>query len=105
MLSQVYAPAISGLDGELVEIECDLANGLPGFLVVGLADRSIDEARERVRSAIKNSGLMLPQKRITLNLAPADLRKDGTGYDLGMAIAVLVASQQLETEAASRCLF
>jgi len=89
MLSKVYAPALTNLEEELIEIECDLTNGLPGFVVVGLADKAVDEARERVRSAIKNSGLMLPQKRITLNLAPADLPKDGTGYDLAMAVAVL----------------
>jgi magnesium chelatase family protein len=106
MLSKIYAPALVSFSGELIEIECDLANGLPGFITVGLPDKSVDEARERVRSAIKNSGLLLPQKRITLNLAPAHLPKDGTGYDLGMALAILVASQQLEPEmvAGSLCL-
>lgn len=105
MLSKIYAPALISLNGELVEIECDLANGLPGFIMVGLADKAVDEARERVRSAIKNSALMLPQKRITLNLAPADLPKDGTGYDLGMAVAILVASRQLEPEMVAKSLF
>jgi magnesium chelatase family protein len=105
MLSKVYAPALTNLEEELIEIECDLTNGLPGFVVVGLADKAVDEARERVRSAIKNSGLMLPQKRITLNLAPADLPKDGTGYDLAMAVAVLCASGQVDPDIISRCLF
>ncbi|HSX02321.1 MAG TPA: YifB family Mg chelatase-like AAA ATPase [Candidatus Saccharimonadia bacterium] len=105
MLSKVYAPALLSLEGELVEIECDLANGLPGFVMVGLADKAVDEARERVRSAIKNSGLLLPPKRITLNLAPADLPKDGTGYDLGMAVAILVASGQVQTEMVKGALF
>jgi magnesium chelatase family protein len=106
MLAKIYSPAFASFEGELIEIECDLANGLPGFITVGLADKSVDEARERVRSAIKNSGLLLPQKRITLNLAPAHLPKDGTGYDLGMALSILVASQQLEPEmlAGSLCL-
>lgn len=105
MLSQLFAPALLTLDGELVTIECDLASGLPGFVVVGLADKSVDEARERVRSAIKNSGLLLPPKRITLNLAPADLPKDGTGYDLGMAVAILVASHQISPDTVTRSLF
>ncbi len=105
MLSKVYAPALFSLDGRLIEIECDMANGLPGFVVVGLADKAVEEARERVRSAIRNSGLILPQKRLTLNLAPADLPKDGTGYDLGLAVAVLVASGQLSAESIRSCLF
>ena len=105
MLSRIYAPALASLDEELIEIECDLASGLPGFVMVGLADKSVDEARERVRSAIKNSRLTLPQKRITLNLAPADIPKDGTGYDLGMAIAILCASGQIDAETVKDCLF
>ncbi len=105
MLSRAYAPALLSLEGELVEIECDITNGLPGFVVVGLADKAVDEARERVRSAIKNSGLMLPPKRLTLNLAPADIPKDGTGYDLGMAVAILVASGQIDPEMTAGGLF
>ncbi len=105
MLSQIYTPALCHLEGALVQVECDLANGLPGFVIVGLAHKSVDEARERIRSAIKNSGLALPQRRITLNLAPADLPKDGTGYDLAMAVSVLVASGQLDTEMTTGALF
>jgi magnesium chelatase family protein len=105
MLAKVHAPALIGLDGELIEIECDLANGLPGFVVVGLGSKAVDEARERVRSAVKNSNLVLPPKRITLNLAPADIPKDGTGYDLGMAVALLIASRQLAPTAADGCVF
>lgn len=105
MLAKTFAPALFTLDGQLVEIECDLANGLPGFVVVGLGDKAVDEARERVRSAIRNCGLMLPQKRLTLNLAPADLHKDGTGYDLGMAVAILVASEQVSAVAVEKTLF
>ncbi len=105
MLSKVYTPAFHGFDGELVEIECDMANGLPGFIVVGLADKAVDEARERVRSAIKNSGLLVPPKRITLNLAPADIPKDGTGYDLGMAVAILIASGQIPADTTGNALF
>lgn len=96
MLAKVFAPAHIGLEGQLVEVECDIANGLPAFIVVGLADKAIDEAKERVRGALKNNQLVLPPKRITLNLAPADLPKDGTGYDLPMAVALLAASGQIE---------
>ncbi len=95
MLARIYAPALLSLENQLIEIECDMTAGLPGFVVVGLGDKAVDEARERVRSAIKNSGLALPPKRLTLNLAPANLPKDGSGYDLGIAVAVLAASGQL----------
>jgi magnesium chelatase family protein len=95
MLARIYAPALLSLENRLIEIECDMTSGLPGFIVVGLGDKAVDEARERVRSAIKNSGLALPPKRLTLNLAPANLPKDGTGFDLGIAVAVLAASGQL----------
>jgi len=95
MLTRIYAPALLSLESRLIEIECDMTSGLPGFIVVGLGDKAVDEARERVRSAIKNSGLALPPKRLTLNLAPANLPKDGSGYDLGIAVAVLSASGQL----------
>ncbi len=105
MLAKTHAPAIIGVDSHLISIECDMTNGLPGLIVVGLGDKAVDESRERVRSAIKNSGLMLPPKRITLNLAPADLPKDGSGYDLGMAIAVLIASGQIDASTAEGSLF
>src|SRR4051794_28512701 len=90
MLAKISAPASIGVQSTAVEIECDLSNGLPGFSMVGLADKAVDESKERIRSAIRNSGLVLPPKRITVNLAPADLPKDGTAYDLGIAIAILV---------------
>jgi magnesium chelatase family protein len=105
VLAHINTAALLSLEGHMVEIECDMANGLPGFVVVGLGDRALDESRERVRSAIRNSGLVLPQKRLTLNLAPADLPKDGTGYDLGMAIAVLVASGQIKQSAVDDSIF
>lgn len=105
MLSVTFAPAIIGVDCHLVSIECDMSNGLPGFVIVGLGDKAVDESRERVRSAIKNSGLILPPKRITLNLAPADLPKDGSAYDIGMAIAVLVASGQIDSSLIEGSLF
>ncbi|HSH31491.1 MAG TPA: YifB family Mg chelatase-like AAA ATPase [Candidatus Saccharimonadales bacterium] len=95
MLAKILAPAHLGIASRLIEIECDIANGLPAFVVVGLGDKAIDEAKERLRGAIKNSNLVLPPKRITLNLAPADLPKDGTAFDLPMAVALLTASGQI----------
>lgn len=103
--AKVYSAAPVGFDGRLIEIECDLSNGLPGIVIVGLGNKAIDEAKERMRSGIKNSNLTLPRKRITLNLAPADLPKDGACYDLPMAIAVLAAGQQINTQLLSDSLF
>lgn len=105
MLAKVNSGANLGLDGRLVEVECDLANGLPAFSVVGLGDKAVDEAKERVRGALKNNQLALPPKRITLNLAPADLPKDGTAYDLPMAVGLLAASGQIEPQSLQDSLF
>ncbi|MFQ5880732.1 MAG: YifB family Mg chelatase-like AAA ATPase, partial [Dehalococcoidia bacterium] len=90
--------AVVGLDGALVEVEVDIASGLPSFTIVGLPDAAVQEARERVRSAIRNSGFQFPQKRITVNLAPADLRKEGPAYDLPIAAGVLVASGEIKAD-------
>ena len=80
MLAKVTSCAVIGLDGELVEVEVDISSGLPAFTIVGLPDTAVQEAKERVRSAIRNCGLTFPQKRITVNLAPADIRKEGPPY-------------------------
>lgn len=98
MVARVHSSAPIGLDGISVQIECDLNNGLPGITVVGLGTKAVDEARERVKSALLNSGLKLPRKRITINLSPADLPKDGAAYDLPIAVAILAASKQIEAE-------
>lgn len=95
MIAHTTSAASYGFEGKCIDIECDASNGLPSFVIVGLGNKSIDEARERIRSAIKNSKLDFPKKRITLNLAPADLPKDGTAYDLPMALAVLAVSGQI----------
>ena len=87
--------AVVGLDGFIVQVEVDIAPGLPAFHVVGLADTAVQEARERVRAALRNSGFEFPMRRITANLAPADLKKAGPGYDLPMAVAILLCSGQL----------
>ncbi|HEX5572090.1 MAG TPA: magnesium chelatase domain-containing protein, partial [Ktedonobacterales bacterium] len=94
MLAKVRTCAVVGLEGAIVEVEVDIAHGLPFFGLVGLPDTAVNEAKERVRAAIKNSGAIFPLKRIVVNLAPADLRKAGPAYDLPIAIAILMASEQ-----------
>lgn len=92
MLAKAISNAVLGIDGYLVEVEVDLAKGLPAFNIVGLPDVAVREAKERVRSAIKNSGYPFPIKRITVNLAPADIKKEGAAFDLPIAISILAAS-------------
>jgi magnesium chelatase family protein len=96
MLAKVFSCSVEGLEGRLVEVEVDIAQGLPAFAVVGLGDAAVQESRERVRSAIRNSGLSFPLKRLTANLAPADLRKAGPAYDLPIAVGLLLASGQVD---------
>ncbi len=98
MISKVMSCAVVGLDGALVEVEVDISTGLPSFQVVGLPDKAVQEARERVRSAIRNSGFRFPNKRVTVNLAPADLKKEGPAYDLAIAVAVLMSSDQFRAD-------
>jgi magnesium chelatase family protein len=95
MLAKVYSCAVIGLEGVLVEVEVDIAQGLPAFTVVGLGDTAVQESRERVRAAIRNSGQTFPMKRITVNLAPGDLRKAGPAYDLPIAVGLLLSSEQI----------
>lgn len=99
MLSKVFSAAVVGLDAIPVEVEVDIQNqGLPSFTIVGLPDKAVEEAKERVRSAIKNTGCDFPQKRITVNLAPADLPKEGASYDLPIALGILIASGQINAD-------
>lgn len=95
MLAKSLTCAVVGLEGALVEVEVDIAQGMPAFTIVGLPDAAVQESRERVRAAIKNSGCRFPTTRITVNLAPADIRKEGPSYDLPIAVGMLVASQQM----------
>ena len=96
-LCLVQSRALLGLDAPAVTVEVHLANGLPNFMLVGLADTEVKEARERVRSALLNAGLDFPHnKRITVNLAPADLPKDGGRFDLPIALGILAASGQVD---------
>ena len=99
MIARVTTFAIDGVEARRVWVEADIRAGLPAFTIVGLADKAVREARERVRAAVVNSGYAFPSKRITVNLAPASLRKVGPGFDLPLAVAVLVASGQLAAEA------
>ncbi|MCI0479072.1 YifB family Mg chelatase-like AAA ATPase [Candidatus Uhrbacteria bacterium] len=95
MASNILTSSIVGLDGHRVDVECDISPGLPAFTVVGLPDTAVQEARERVKSALRQSDLPFPRTRVTVNLAPADLRKAGTHFDLPIAIAVLTAHGDL----------
>lgn len=105
MLAKLKAGTLVGLSAELVNVEVDISSsGLPSFTIVGLTDRAIDEARERVRAAIRNSGAEFPPRRITVNLAPADLPKEGPLFDLSIAVGILIASGQLVAEI-DDCLF
>jgi magnesium chelatase family protein len=103
VIARVTTFAIDGVESRRVWVEADIRHGLPAFTIVGLADKAIREARERVRSAITNSGHVFPQLRITVNLAPAYLRKIGPGFDLPLAVSILVASDQLEPAAVEDC--
>ena len=102
MLARALSGTVFGLDGVRVEVEADIADGLPGFHIVGLGDRALQEARERVKIAINNSGFEFPGRKVTINLAPAQLPKEGSGFDLAMAAAIVNAAQDrgLPTDAA-----
>ena len=96
MPGKVLSAAVVGLEAELVEVEADIASGLPKFFIVGLPDLAVQEARERVRSSIKNSAVRFPTTRVTVNLAPADMKKEGPGFDLPIAVSILMASRQIQ---------
>jgi magnesium chelatase family protein len=98
MLAKVISCAIVGLEGVIVEVEVDISPGLPSFTVVGLPDAAVQEARERVRAAIRNSGYAFPMKRIVVNLAPANLKKAGPSYDLPIAAGILLSSEQVHAD-------
>jgi magnesium chelatase family protein len=104
MLAQVKTCAIVGLEGAIVEVEVDISPGLPSFTIVGLPDAAVQEARERVRTAIKNSGFAFPMKRIVVNLAPADLKKAGPAYDLPIAVGILLSSELVSADVSSTIL-
>ncbi len=105
MISKIKSCGLLGIDGFMVDVETDISNGMPAFDVVGLPDAAVRESRERVRSAMKNCGLSYPQKRITVNLAPANIKKAGPFYDLPISIGLLVSSGQLDSVGLDEYLF
>ena len=105
MISKVKTAVPIGFDGQPVTVECDISKGLPAFNIVGLGDKAVAESRDRVRSAIVNSGFSFPSKKITINLAPANLAKEGSHLDLPIAISILVCSGQLTQSSMSNTLF
>jgi len=105
MLAKLKSITLLGLEAEKVEIEVDLHKGLPSFSIVGLGDAAVQESRERVRSAIKNSGFEFPRKKIVVNLAPADLKKHGPRFDLPIALGILAATGQIDVEAVNNKIF
>lgn len=98
MFAKALSGAAVGIEAALVEVQCDISAGLPAFTIVGLPEKEVQESRERIRSAIKNTGYTFPAKRITVNLAPADVKKEGVGLDLPLALAILVATEQLQSD-------
>jgi len=102
MISKVLSAAVIGLDAELIEVEADVNNGLPATIVVGLPDTAVQESRERVKTAIKNSGCNYPQTRVSVNLAPADVPKLGTHFDLPIALAIIMASDEVILDTAGK---
>src|SRR5260370_37702817 len=98
MLAKIRGCAVIGIEGALVEVEVDIAKGMPACTIVGLPDATANESRERVRSAIQNSGYPFPFKQITVNLALPDLREEGPAHDLPIAIGILVASEQIDVD-------
>lgn len=98
MYGKVISACIAGVEGRVVQVEVDIANGLPSFHIVGLPDSSVRESMERVRSALRNSGFDFPMRRITVNLAPADVRKEGAALDLAIACGILTASGQISMD-------
>ncbi len=105
MISMLNSTALCGIDGYIVDVETDISNGMPGFDIVGLPDAAVKESKERIRAAVKNTGLTFPSKRITVNLAPADIRKEGAHFDLPIALGILAASEQLDGKKCQDAIF
>lgn len=98
MLATISSSAVLGIEAYRVDVEVDISNGLPGFAIVGLPDAACRESSDRVKAAVKNSGFAFPSKKITVNLAPADLKKEGSAFDLAIAVGILVANETLSAE-------
>ncbi len=98
MLGKLLSCAINGIDAAIVEVEVDVGQGMPGLRIVGLPDKAVQESGDRVRAALKNAGYQYPARKVVVNLAPADLRKEGAVYDLPLALGLLLASEQIESD-------
>lgn len=105
MISNIKTISLNGIDGNLVEVQTDITGGLPNFEIVGLPDTSVRESKERIRSAIKNSGIDFPSRKIVINLAPASTKKEGTSYDLPIAIGILLALNEIIQESLENTIF
>lgn len=105
MLSIVKSMSLIGLDGYLVSVQVDISSGMPGFEIVGLPDTSIKEAKERVRTAIRNSGYELQSRKILVNLAPADTKKEGSFFDLPIAVGILASLGEVDKEKIEKIVF
>ncbi len=102
MLAIITSCSVLGIDGWLIQVEVDVATGLPMFSTVGLPDSTVRESKDRVKAAIKNCGYQFPARKITVNLAPADIRKEGAGFDLPIAIGILKATETLQRKREGR---
>src|SRR5512136_2447624 len=102
MPARLYSATLLGIDAREVEIEADISRGIKSFVTVGLPDLAVKESRERVKAAVSNSGFSFPDQAVTVNLAPADLKKEGTTLDLPIALAILMASGQMKPPAEAR---
>ncbi len=105
MIAEIVSGSAVGIEGFGVHVETDLARGLPSFTIVGLPNAAVRESRERVTAAVRNNGFKLPQKKITVNLAPADIRKEGASFDLPIAVGILVASGQIDCSSPRKTVF
>ena len=105
VLSKINSMALQGLDGYLIDVQVDVSNGMPCWEIVGLPDTSVKEAKERVRTAIKNSGYEMLSKRIIINLAPADIKKEGSVFDLPIAIGILMDLEEIHAKDLSQIAF
>ncbi len=105
MLSKIKSCGLAGIDGYIIEVETDISNGIPAFDIVGLADMAVKESKERVRAAIKNTELDFPVRRITINLAPANTKKEGSSFDLPIALGILTATEQIYNKSLDKYMF
>ena len=105
MVTEVASGMVQGVEGEIVNVQADISDGLPIFYMIGYLSNEVREAKDRVRTALKNSGFLLPAKRISVNFAPADFRKNGTYFDLAVAVALLIAMGLVSKQEAEGVIF